>query len=123
MPAGDRTGPNGRGSMTGRRLGLCSGYDSPGYMQSGQGNRGYGYGQGRDFRGRGGYGRGGYGRGRWNYSPSYLPPHPSIMPVRTREINPEMVIKDLEYQKSQLEYELQMIDKAIDTQKKPKSTE
>jgi hypothetical protein len=45
------------------------------------------------------------------------------MPVRTREINPEMVIKDLEYQKSQLEYELQMIDKAIDIQKKPKSTE
>ena len=41
MPQGDRTGPMGQGSGTGRALGLCSGYESPGCM------RGFGQGEGR----------------------------------------------------------------------------
>jgi len=51
MPRGDGTGPGGQGSMTGRGMGYCAGYNSPGYMNGG-------YGQGRGFgRGRGlGYG-------------------------------------------------------------------
>ena len=31
MPGGDRTGPRGLGQMTGRRMGFCAGYDTPGY--------------------------------------------------------------------------------------------
>lgn len=50
MPAGDRTGPMGMGSQTGRGAGFCAGYNMPGYA-----NRGFGPGMGR---GRGGFGRG-----------------------------------------------------------------
>ncbi|MEA3505965.1 MAG: DUF5320 domain-containing protein, partial [Elusimicrobiota bacterium] len=32
MPAGDRTGPAGRGPMTGRGAGFCAGSASPGYI-------------------------------------------------------------------------------------------
>jgi len=31
MPGGDRTGPLGFGPMTGRALGYCAGYNTPGY--------------------------------------------------------------------------------------------
>ncbi len=56
MPFGDGRGPNGAGPMTGRGLGRCAGYSSPGYT------RGYGRGLGRGY-GRG-FGRGaGFGRG------------------------------------------------------------
>jgi len=51
MPRGDRTGPEGRGSMTGRGLGNCSGSGEPAYTS---GNRGRGF--------RRGFG-GGFGRG------------------------------------------------------------
>ena len=33
MPRGDRTGPDGFGPMTGRNLGYCNGYDSPGFTK------------------------------------------------------------------------------------------
>jgi len=33
MPRGDRTGPDGMGQMTGRGLGYCAGYDSPGFTK------------------------------------------------------------------------------------------
>jgi len=32
MPGGDRTGPRGMGSGTGRGAGYCSGNEEPGYM-------------------------------------------------------------------------------------------
>lgn len=66
MPRGDRRGPDGMGPMTGRGLGYCNGYDSPGYTKgTPRGAAGYG---GRSFGNGGGYGRGfgqgtGYGRG------------------------------------------------------------
>ncbi|MBN2610664.1 MAG: DUF5320 domain-containing protein [Bacteroidales bacterium] len=61
MPAGDRTGPMGQGSRTGRALGLCTGYDSPGYTKGFGGGMGRGFGSGRGA----GMGRGfGMGRGR-----------------------------------------------------------
>jgi len=53
MPYGDRTGPNGFGSRTGRGAGFCNGFNAPGYAN--RGNGGFGYGRG-----------GGYGRGRGN---------------------------------------------------------
>ena len=48
MPRGDKTGPQGLGSSTGRAMGFCAGYLVPGYMNSipGQG-RGCGKGLGR----------------------------------------------------------------------------
>lgn len=53
MPRGDRTGPSGLGSRTGRALGYCSGYSVPGYANpigAGYGmGRGYGLGWGRGF--------------------------------------------------------------------------
>jgi hypothetical protein len=48
MPGGDRTGPMGRGPMTGRAAGLCAGAPVPGYESSAQGGRGFGRG-GRGF--------------------------------------------------------------------------
>ena len=39
MPYGDRTGPEGRGSRTGRGLGYCSGNNAPGFASRGRGWR------------------------------------------------------------------------------------
>jgi hypothetical protein len=33
MPRGDQTGPEGLGSMTGRRMGYCAGSESPGFTK------------------------------------------------------------------------------------------
>ena len=79
MPYGDRRGPLGQGPLTGRGLGYCGGYDSPGYTKGIPAGRGFGYGYGRGA----GYGRGyGWGRGRgfgagwgraWGYAnPGYI---------------------------------------------------
>ena len=65
MPGGDGTGPVGRGPMTGRGLGLCAGYSSPGYSTPGYG-RGWGRGFGRRYWGR--------GRGFW-WRGDYTEPH------------------------------------------------
>jgi len=61
MPGGDRTGPVGSGSMSGRAAGFCAGYGMPGYA-----NQGFGLGRGMGrMRGRGpGRGRG-MGLGGW----------------------------------------------------------
>lgn len=66
MPRGDRTGPNGEGSMTGRRLGFCTGNGRSEFDTTPR-NFGHGYGQGFGRRhgwgGQMGYGfRHGYGR-------------------------------------------------------------
>ena len=59
MPQGDRTGPRGQGPLTGRRMGFCSGYDTPGYT------KGFGSGMNQGFGIGRGIGRGlGFGRGR-----------------------------------------------------------
>jgi hypothetical protein len=39
MPRGDETGPNKQGSMTGRGMGFCAGFNAPGFMNSGFGRR------------------------------------------------------------------------------------
>lgn len=55
MPYGDGTGPEGYGPITGRGLGFCTGYNSPGF------NKGVPRGgRGRRWKGRGF--RGGFGR-------------------------------------------------------------
>jgi len=58
MPRGDRRGPDGMGPMTGRAMGFCNGFNSPGFTRGGGVGRGFGRGFGRG-RGMGmGYGRG-----------------------------------------------------------------
>ena len=61
MPAGDKSGPLGRGPKTGRSMGYCGGNPGPGFVYPGPD-----FGFGRGFgRGRG-WGRGrGSGRGRF----------------------------------------------------------
>ena len=44
MPRGDGTGPAGQGSMSGRGMGFCAGFGSPGFV-----NGGFGRGMGRGF--------------------------------------------------------------------------
>jgi len=73
MPRGDRTGPWGRGPMTGRGLGYCSGSSAHGYGNYAMERRGGGY--GRRFYGPPRFGRFFgfrpfrrsffFGRGRW----------------------------------------------------------
>lgn len=47
MPRGDRSGPMGRGPLTGRGVGLCAGYKSPGFMNARAGRTYVGRGLGR----------------------------------------------------------------------------
>ena len=60
MPRGNRTGPDGAGPMTGRGVGYCNGYDSPGFTRgSGRGmGGGFSRGFGRGFRRFAGFGNG-----------------------------------------------------------------
>lgn len=44
LPGGDRRGPLGMGSRTGRRMGYCSGYEAPGFIRMGSAGRGLGRG-------------------------------------------------------------------------------
>ena len=108
MPRGDRTGPDGRGPMTGRRAGYCAGYNVPGHMNSTVPPRG-GLGPGRGFR-RGF--RGGRGGGRGPYPPASpdveIPP-----PVYGPAPAPEQEVEYLEATAEQLERELKAIKDRI----------
>jgi len=54
MPFGDRTGPQGLGPRTGRAMGYCSGFSSPGSMNPAPGRgRGFSRGVGPGWFGRG----------------------------------------------------------------------
>ncbi len=89
MPWGDRTGPLGAGPRTGRGLGFCSGYATPGYLNAGFG-RGFGYGRGRGF---------GFGA-RWGYGYDY-----AAVPTKEEE-------------RSFLEAEIQRLTNGIESLKK-----
>ncbi|HDI60774.1 MAG TPA: hypothetical protein ENF48_10575 [Desulfobacteraceae bacterium] len=71
MPGGDRTGPLGQGSRTGRGLGYCTGNPAPGFA-AGFGGWGRGGRFGGGFRGRRFWG---YGRG-WGAWPPAAYPYP-----------------------------------------------
>ncbi|AKB30817.1 hypothetical protein MSSIH_0127 [Methanosarcina siciliae HI350] len=85
MPHGDRTGPMGQGSKTGRAMGYCSGSDEPGYKtvtpvgagrRAGRGmNRkaGCGAGRGLGHRRTPGSGKSGQFASRGEYSGYYYP--------------------------------------------------
>ncbi|MFX0024633.1 MAG: DUF5320 domain-containing protein [Candidatus Hermodarchaeota archaeon] len=108
MPGGDRTGPRGLGSRTGRGLGYCAGYDTPGYTKGpGMGlGRGWGVGYGRGF---------GYGRGRgWGYRiPVYTPVYPSYQAEIIPTATPENQLNMLKQEKGYLESQIDGMNSAI----------
>eukprot|EP00828_Plagiopyla_frontata_P028464 TRINITY_DN36821_c0_g1_i1.p2 TRINITY_DN36821_c0_g1~~TRINITY_DN36821_c0_g1_i1.p2 ORF type:complete len:156 (-),score=8.53 TRINITY_DN36821_c0_g1_i1:90-557(-) len=95
MPRGDRSGPNGMGSMTGRGAGFCNGFNAPGYINTGvAGGYGRGMGAGRGFGG--GFHRGpgrGYGIG---FQPFYA------APVYSKETEKGYVENEVSFLKEQL---------------------
>lgn len=121
MPGGDRTGPMGAGPRTGRAMGYCAGYSTPGFMYPGFG---YGYGRGMGF-GRG-FGRGmGLGRGRgwrryWGYPyppAEYYPPIPGFRtpydPWGATEITPAQEKDILKSEAKILKDEIAQIEKRL----------
>ncbi len=117
MPGGDRTGPAGYGSRTGRGLGYCSGYDRPGFTQgTPRGGGGFGRGWGRGFR-QGFWGR---GRGFWrrdnyvdpNYGPTpyYQDNSPEVHKGEEKSYLENMV-KDLEVELKAIKERIQELSK------------
>jgi hypothetical protein len=116
MPKGDRTGPMGMGSMTGRAAGYCAGYEMPGYANPISG-RGFGAGFNRG-RGGGISGFGG-GRGRRNmfYAtglPGYIRFGGAGAPIVNLSINPEAAKQELINRAEYMQKELEAIRKRID---------
>ena len=117
VPRGDKTGPTGQGSMTGRAAGYCAGYSVPGFMNPIDGyGRGLGRGCGR------GWGRR-FGRIRFVY-PQPVTVQPAFQhayqPV-AKPKSPEQEIAELEnyklsldVQKGDLERELNDVTARIE---------
>lgn len=105
MPGGDRTGPMGMGSRTGRGRGFCSGFAGPGWANFTRGWFGWGRGNGRG-RGRGlGRGRGwglgrGFGRGYgWRSRvESETAPQDDLGDLKAREAELQSDLKDVQRQ-------------------------
>jgi len=96
MPRGDRTGPDGMGPMTGRGLGYCNNFDSPGYTK----NIPAGMGERFGCRGGGlGYGFRSRNRTNWNY------------------ISPAPANYDAKSQKTFLENEIKMLSQQLEEMK------
>ena len=119
MPGGDRTGPLGMGSMTGRAAGYCAGYNVPGHVNPIPGRRFFGRGRGWFGRGGGrGLGRGYFSRGfpGWGYYGAPVYPNPS-------ELNPEEEVSLLKEDAKVLKEQLKELQGYIDTLEKAKSQE
>lgn len=95
MPAGDRSGPEGYGPMTGRGAGYCTGNNAPGFTTGFSRGRGAGS-AGPFYRGNNGYGAGSY----------YQAPY-------QREFTPEMEIQMLRHESGHLENDLQSVKQRI----------
>ena len=112
MPKGDRTGPWGYGSRTGRGLGYCAGYNSPGYTKG----PGMGWGRGSGW----GSGWRGGGRGfRWGfpsyYVPDVVPPtSTAFVPPWSVTLNPKDESKYLEQTLIGLKKEIDVIEKRLE---------
>ncbi len=119
MPWGDRTGPLGLGPRTGRGLGYCSGFSTPGFLKPGGWGFGWGFGRGWG-RGRGWrwWWFGGWGRGwRWRWFFRGLPFFERFFGTPA----PEDELKYLQEEAKLLEKELNEIRKRmqeIETKKK-----
>ncbi|MBN2150241.1 MAG: DUF5320 domain-containing protein [Candidatus Lokiarchaeota archaeon] len=122
MPGGDGTGPRGFGPLTGRGLGFCAGYNTPGYIQPGPGFGGRFWGRGGGF-GRGfggGFGRGygrGFGRGYGGYWGVPLAP-PAGYPAAGVPVTPAQEVEMLRAQKQYLEQEQAGVKEDLDALEK-----
>ncbi len=106
MPWGDRTGPMGRGPMTGRGAGYCAGYNVPGFANNAPG-MGRGLGRGRGF---------GRARGFWRgqFEPVQVPVQQAYgYPVQPVRLTKDQQSEILEAEKKDLEAELDEIQKEI----------
>jgi len=108
MPRGDRRGPNGMGPMTGRGLGYCNNYSTPGFTKGvPRGGAGFNQVYGRGF----GRGMGGGGRGYRNFdNQNYYVPQNNV--DEGKLIESEM--ETLKNQMSILEKRLSEIKKVED---------
>jgi hypothetical protein len=115
MPRGDRTGPTGMGSMTGRGAGFCAGFGKPGYANTVPGcgfGMGFGRGRGTWSRGFGGGGRGWrsmfYATGvpGWRSYGTFAPPY--------AEPDPQVEKQTLKTQAETLQVELDSIRKRLE---------
>ena len=120
MPRGDKTGPMGRGAMTGRAAGYCAGSGMPGYSHPVPG-RGFGTGF---AGGRGAWGRGSGGYGRRCRNQFYATGHPGWMrfggyvepygvPTPYSKPDPEMEKRALKNQAEALQSQLDFIHKRL----------
>ena len=110
MPGGNGMGPLGRGPMTGRGMGYCTGTGARGWAYPGRGRRfarGRGYG-GRPVRGGGGRGwrhqyhaTGLPRRARWGPAPVAAYGAPYAPPTREQEL--ETLRDEAEWLKQQLD--------------------
>ena len=100
MPRGDKTGPEGMGSMTGRQLGFCTGNETPGFTNQGFG---FGRGSGRGF-GLGRRPRGGFRTGFRRY-------YQQDIPNVSEKTLLENEIKVLKEQLSNIENQLSQLNK------------
>ncbi|MEN8153450.1 MAG: DUF5320 domain-containing protein [Acidobacteriota bacterium] len=99
MPYGDRRGPDGYGPRSGRGLGYCNDFDSPGYTKGSSG-RGFGRRNGNNF---GGGGRRMSGRG---FSGAWGQPYEYNQPADEKSfLDTEIKVmeKNLESMKKRLE--------------------
>ena len=107
MPGGDRTGPIGLGSQTGRRLGYCVGKNRPGFEENATGF-GRGFGRGRGFGSSFGRGRGfgpGFGRG---YGIGYR-----FSNVTRRDYPEELEKQDLRDEIGILKNQIELLEKRL----------
>ncbi len=115
MPAGNGTGPEGNGPMTGRGMGYCAGYPHAGYQYGGWGHRRWhAFGRGRGYRNR--FFPGGYGFGR-RYGPGYgyaAAPAQPPSPVEEEQV--------LSEQAAWLQDQLELIQERLKTIKDNKPT-
>lgn len=105
MPFGDRTGPWGLGPRSGRGMGFCSGFPTPGFM-----NWGFGFGRGRG-RGLGRWlGFGGYAPGWWGMPFQGYTPTPGTMAPS---------LEALKQQAAMLEQQLEAVREQINKLQEP----
>lgn len=115
MPRGNRTGPMGMGSMTGRGAGYCGGFGMPGYTNPAPGRGpGIGFGWGRGFAGGGrGWRNMFYATGRpgWMRFGGYGAPYG--YPAPYQKPDPEFEKQTLKDQAEFLQAELEIIKKRL----------
>ena len=119
MPRGNGTGPTGYGPMTGRSLGYCAGYDTPGFINAGPG-------MGMRWGGRQSYGRGysrGMGRGyAWRDAGAYpVPPAYGAAPYP--QYSREDEVQDLKSHADYLKERLNEVEQRLQDMENEQSKE